>query len=120
MTGSLITSIVNGHSKTKEAPDPADAGSACDMLSAGAGAGASSAVAGAAVEAAVSAAPDDAYEGDKLKAFETGHKYCLQASAPVSVSGPPPSTDKLPSLDIKSASASAVAAAADMMLPYGG
>jgi hypothetical protein len=42
-TGSLITSIVNGHwkdSKTKEATAPAAAGSARDMLSVGAGAGA--------------------------------------------------------------------------------
>jgi hypothetical protein len=63
MTESLITSIVNGHSKTKEANAPAAAaGSARDMLSAGAGAGASSGAAAdprAAVEAAVSAAPDD-------------------------------------------------------------
>jgi len=43
MTGSLITSIVNGHwkeSKTKEATAPAAAGSARDMLSSGAGVGA--------------------------------------------------------------------------------
>jgi hypothetical protein len=68
MTGSLITSIVNGHSKTKEATAPAAAGSAGDMLSAGTGAGASGAAADprAAVEAAVSAAPDDPSEGDKL------------------------------------------------------
>jgi hypothetical protein len=71
-TGSLITSIVNGHwkeSKTKEAPAPAAAALTCDMLSAGAGAGASSGAAAdprAAVEAAVSAAPDDPSEGDKL------------------------------------------------------
>ena len=48
---------------------PADAGSARDMLAAGAGAGASSGAAAdprAAVEAAVSAAPDDPSEGDKL------------------------------------------------------
>jgi hypothetical protein len=55
------------------------------MLSAGAGAGTSSGAAAAdpraAVEAAVSADPDNASEGDKLKAFETGHKYCLPASA---------------------------------------
>jgi len=66
MTGSLITSIVNGHSKTKEATAPAAAGSARDMLSAGAGAGASSGAAAdprAAVEAAVSAAPDDPSDG---------------------------------------------------------
>jgi hypothetical protein len=69
MTGSLITSIVNGHwkdSKTKEATDPAAAGSARDMLSAGAGAGASSGAAAdprTVVEAAVSAAPDDPSEG---------------------------------------------------------
>jgi len=68
-TGSLITSIVNGHwkeCKTKEATAPAAAGSARDMLSAGAGAGASSGAAAdprAAVEAAVSAAPDDPSEG---------------------------------------------------------
>ena len=67
-TGSLITSIVNGHwkeSKTKEATAPAAAGSARDMLSAGAGTGASSGAAAdlrAAVEAAVSAAPDDPSE----------------------------------------------------------
>jgi hypothetical protein len=71
-TGSLITSIVNGHwkeSKTKEATAPAAACSARDMRSAGAGAGASSGAAAdprAAVEAAVSAAPDDPSEGDKL------------------------------------------------------
>ena len=64
-TGSLITSIVNGHwkeSKTQEATAPARAGSARDMLFAGDGAGASSGAAAdprAAVEAAVSAAPDD-------------------------------------------------------------
>jgi len=69
MTGSLITSIVNGHwkeSKTKEATAPAGAGSARDMLSAGAGAGASSCAAAdpkAAVEVAVSAASDDPSEG---------------------------------------------------------
>ena len=63
---------VNGHwkkSKTKQANAPADAGSARDMLAAGAGAGASSGAAAdprAAVEAAVSAAPDDPSEGDKL------------------------------------------------------
>jgi hypothetical protein len=68
----LITSIVNGHwkeSKTKEATAPAAAGSARDMLSAGAGAGATSGAAAdprAAVEAAVSAAPDDPSEGDKF------------------------------------------------------
>ena len=63
ITGSLITSIVNGHwkeSKTKEATAPAAADSARDTLSAGAAAGASSGAAAdprAAVEAAVSAAP---------------------------------------------------------------
>jgi hypothetical protein len=69
---SLITSIVNGQwkeSKTKEATAPAAAGSACDILSAGA------ALVffwrccrrpRAAVEAENSAAPDDPSEGDKL------------------------------------------------------
>jgi hypothetical protein len=69
-TGSLITSIVNGHwkeSKTKEATVPAAAGSARDVLCAGAGASSGAAnEPRAAVEAEVSAAPDDPSEGDKL------------------------------------------------------
>ena len=70
MTGSLITSIVNGHwkeSKTKEATAPARAGSARDMLFAGDGAGASSGAAvgpRAVVETAVSAAPENSSESD--------------------------------------------------------
>jgi hypothetical protein len=63
MIGALITSIVNGHSKTKEATA---AGSTRDMLFAGAGAGASSGAAAdprAAVEAVVSTDPDDPSEG---------------------------------------------------------
>ena len=43
MTGSLITSNVNGHSKTKEGSVPAAAGSTRDMLSAGTDVGASGA-----------------------------------------------------------------------------
>ncbi len=75
----LMTSIVIGHSKTKEATAPAAAGSVHHMLSASDTAGASSGAAATdprtAVEAAVSAVPDDVSQGDKLKAFETGHKY---------------------------------------------
>ena len=68
MTGSLISSIVNGHSITKEATALATAGSARDTLSAGADAGTSSDVdvnPRAVVEEAVSVAPDDPSKGDK-------------------------------------------------------
>jgi hypothetical protein len=64
MTGSLITSIVNGHwkkSKATRATASAAAGAARNMLSAGDGAFSGAAAGGtAAVEAAVCAAPDDA------------------------------------------------------------
>jgi hypothetical protein len=75
MTGSPITSIVNGHAKTKETSAPDAAGSARDMLSAGAvtgGSSGSSADPRSVVETAFNTAPDDASEDDKLKAFETG------------------------------------------------
>jgi hypothetical protein len=69
-TGSLITSIVNGHwkeSRRKEATAPAVSDSARYMLSAGAGASSGAATDKAAVEATeVRSAPDDPSENDKL------------------------------------------------------
>ena len=72
MTGSLITSIVNGHWKSSitiryRDITPSTAGDAHDMLSAGAGASPGvTSTPRAVVETAVGDDPDDAFEGDKL------------------------------------------------------
>jgi hypothetical protein len=91
MTVSFITSIVNGHLKTTEVTDPVAAVSVRDILFVGAGASSGSITDHrTTVERTVSAAPHDPSEGDKLKVFETGHKYCLPVPVPVPISGPPP------------------------------